>query len=974
MQAALIGGRRTARGLLRWAFLGIVGMLVILSGLGAGSLLILRQQMVTLANERLPTLQRITDARTALLTIERDDNQALLATTPTEVNAAVVVLQADFERVHSALNRVWIQPYDATEAAIMPELRNDFAVWFASQYRFVADLNQHSPAAQADAINLQQTTGQLQIQGDKALLRCAELQSLEASAVQQASAAADQLTTATIWLLLGLTLLICGGTLVLGWRVTRYIGNTHDDLLAANQRLSESVAEITKQHEEIEAQHRSLQTINQNLLLVEEQFAIELEQSERTQEVFSAVLETVRDGLVVYDADGQQVYRNEMTRRIFGLTVGDHGVSDVAQQITILTMEGEVLPPAVFPAVRVLQGEAPDPPTMYRLLRADGSLRIVEIEAQPLLRTHDGRQGVLGVVRDITTAYRDAQQGEILRNLAHACASAADEQAIAEAACQVLIDGLHIPNCCIVAWDRERPGYARSLSLHFGSQIGSDRIAAIRQATDTTPVSADAPLISLRVLATGDAHFNVLPLPMPLGEERQEVVLPLHRMAYVPIRIAQQTMAVLLTGYDDQEEGVWEAADQDLLQAVADELGLALHRAQLYEDARRLAFTDPLTGLKNHRALQQVLQQELASAAPQGTPMSVLMLDVDHFRRFNEQYGHDVGDRALRTVALAITGAIRTQDCAARYGGEEFTVILPGVDREQAWEIGERVRQAIAASRVPVREVEGGVALTASLGCATFPLNASAPASLLKAADIALYAAKHHGRNRVVGYDPALLHTPGMTEEANHAQGIALPVHADLEAVQALIMAIDLRDGYTAAHSERVSCMAAAIATQLELPPEDIERVRMGGLVHDVGKIAVPDAILSKPAPLSAEEWHIMRAHAVQGEAILSNVEALRPLLPLVRWHHERLDGSGYPDGLRGDAIPLLVRILTVADIMEAYTAVRPYHAGRTTQEGLRHLQNEVLAGKLDGAVVAALAATLSDVDETLVPPLPKVA
>jgi len=174
-----------------------------------------------------------------------------------------------------------------------------------------------------------------------------------------------------------------------------------------------------------------------------------------------------------------------------------------------------------------------------------------------------------------------------------------------------------------------------------------------------------------------------------------------------------------------------------------------------------------------------------------------------------------------------------------------------------------------------------------------------------------------------------------------------------------LIPAIDLRDGYTAAHSDGVSRYAVAIATEMNLPAEYVEALRLGGLVHDVGKIGVSDQVLRKPGKLDTNEWQQMQQHTVMGEAILRPIEQLHQLLPLVRWHHERLDGSGYPDGLRGDEIPLLVRILSVADVFEAFTAERPYHPGRPTIEGLRLLQHEAAQGKMDPYVVEVFESIL---------------
>jgi putative two-component system response regulator len=167
-----------------------------------------------------------------------------------------------------------------------------------------------------------------------------------------------------------------------------------------------------------------------------------------------------------------------------------------------------------------------------------------------------------------------------------------------------------------------------------------------------------------------------------------------------------------------------------------------------------------------------------------------------------------------------------------------------------------------------------------------------------------------------------------------------------------LITAIDLRDGYTGAHSEGVARNAVAIGAAMGLSAEEIEALRLGGLVHDVGKIGVSDEILRKPGRLTPNEWQQMQAHTTMGEQILQSVEGLHHLVPLARSHHERLDGSGYPDGLHDEEIPLLVRIMSVADVFDAYTGERPYHAGRSLQEGLELLREEAYLGRLDATIV----------------------
>lgn len=678
-----------------------------------------------------------------------------------------------------------------------------------------------------------------------------------------------------------------------------------------------------------------------------------LYESEQARSELMTVFDTVQDAIIVYDAEFHEVRRNEAFKQLFP-------AEDTAERPTFtdwdyVTTDGDVLLPDQIPLVRVLRANAPSLSQTLALYRDGREVMIVQSHVAPLYTAQGVLHGALSVIRDVTDEMRNVRSVAIMQAVSHACATAADEQSVAQAAIEALTLVLKIPNGTIVLRDRERPKYGCILGNVAADQL--QRSSYFERFTNTL-IEPSAPFVSLSVIATGEPIFDRQHVGAPQANGQPGKVVNI--ACSIPLIFDGAVMGALTLTHPDVRSlnQMHIYVDPELIQAVADEIATSLHRARLYEDARRLALYDPLTGLRNHRALQDCLQQELTTGALRSLPVSLIMLDVDHFRKFNEQYGHDVGDRALRIVAQAIQSAIRDCDVAGRYGGEEFTVVLPAVDTQHAEEIAERIRATIAAHPIHIGTTE--VALTASLGYATFPVHASAPASLLKAADLALYAAKRLGRDKSVAYTSTLLQdvprplTPLVIGGTNEQQELSLPTGADLDAVQALITAIDLRDGYTAAHSDGVSRYAVAIATEMGLPTEYIETLRLGALIHDVGKIGIPDQVLRKPGRLTEEEWVMMRAHTTMGEAILQPVTQLRHLLPLVRWHHERLDGSGYPDGLRGDQIAPLVRILSVADVFEAYTAERPYHPGRPATDGMRLLKEEVTLGHLDGDIVCA--------------------
>lgn len=367
---------------------------------------------------------------------------------------------------------------------------------------------------------------------------------------------------------------------------------------------------------------------------------------------------------------------------------------------------------------------------------------------------------------------------------------------------------------------------------------------------------------------------------------------------------------------------------------------------QRTEELMTLATTDPLTGLYNHRFMQDFLQQRLVEAKRGGQQVSVLMLDLDHFRNLNEEYGHDAGNLALRAVAECMRHSLREEDVACRYGGEEFVMILAGAPLSAALAAAERVRRRIEEVRPTAFHSQP---LTCSIGVASFPAHASTAASLLKAADMALYNAKRSGRNRVCQFE-ASQQTTFLDDLEKLATGLQ---GASVEAVNALVTAIDLRDRYTGSHCQRVGRLSVEIAVRLGCTQEEMDILRVGGTLLDVGKIGLPDTILTKTGRLSRQEWHQMRQHPVWGEQLVRQSALPEQVLQLVRWHHERLDGSGYPDSIGGSDLPRLVRIVNVADVAAALRDDRPHRRAWPRARVLEYLEQQS-GTRLDPEVVAA--------------------
>jgi diguanylate cyclase (GGDEF)-like protein/putative nucleotidyltransferase with HDIG domain len=378
-----------------------------------------------------------------------------------------------------------------------------------------------------------------------------------------------------------------------------------------------------------------------------------------------------------------------------------------------------------------------------------------------------------------------------------------------------------------------------------------------------------------------------------------------------------------------------------LIQTMRERVELLI--AQLYDAAR----TDPLTKLSNRRGFRELLDLELERARRSGAPMTLLVGDIDHFKEVNDRSGHHVGDAALQRVARLLERGKRQIDGAARVGGEEFALILPDTDDQGAFVIAERLR-------CDLREEFSGdtVAITISFGVAGYPQHGETAASLLRAADEALYGAKESGRNRT------MLHSPFLRGQ-ERADGEPRDIEAErfIAVMLDLAEAVDLRFSGSARHSETVGRYAEMMARELGLPEQRIGRVRLAGMLHDIGKVGVPDSILSKPAKLTDEEFATIRRHPELGAQILEHA-SFADVRAWVGAHHERPDGRGYPLGLGGEALPLEARILAVADAYEAMTSDRAYRSS-IGQAAARAELKRCAGSQFDPLVVKALLTCL---------------
>ena len=340
------------------------------------------------------------------------------------------------------------------------------------------------------------------------------------------------------------------------------------------------------------------------------------------------------------------------------------------------------------------------------------------------------------------------------------------------------------------------------------------------------------------------------------------------------------------------------------------------------------ALTDPLTGLPNHRRFQERLRAEVARARRHDRPLTLALIDLDHFKQINDVAGHATGDRVLAALGDRLRAALREEDLLARIGGDEFALLLPETTEADAHAVLERARRTL--EREPLID---GIRVTISAGLCGLE-RAGDEDAMQRLADGALYWSKEQGRNVTYVYDPGTVRELSAAERLDRLQRS----HA-LAGIRALARAIDAKDPSTREHSERVAALAARLAHARGWPAERVALLHEAALVHDVGKIGVPDAVLLKPDRLDDHEYEQVKQHAALGARIVDDI--LTPeQVAWIRSHHERPDGRGYPDGLA--EIPEGAALLAAADCYDVMTVARPYSRPKSEDEALAECRDLV--------------------------------
>jgi diguanylate cyclase (GGDEF)-like protein len=347
----------------------------------------------------------------------------------------------------------------------------------------------------------------------------------------------------------------------------------------------------------------------------------------------------------------------------------------------------------------------------------------------------------------------------------------------------------------------------------------------------------------------------------------------------------------------------------------------AMHQAaELRRELERQAGKDPLTGLLSLRAFRARLETEVDRGRRHGGPLSLVVLDIDGFRALNARHGHAAGDEVLVSVARVLTGGLRATDVASRIGGDAFGLLLVGAPAEGALRAVERVLLELGIAETPaVRSI------SCSAGVVGWERGQRAE-QLLGAAERALDRARHAGGGHAV--------------VGSAAAGGAEPddAHANQAVIDVLVKALSERDRYTAEHSDSVTDLVVGVGSRLGVDGDDLKALRAASLLHDIGKVAIPDHVLNKPGPLDADEWELMKQHTIIGERILRSIPGMGGTAKIVRHEHERWDGTGYPDGIAGEAIPIGSRIILTCDAYHAMTSDRPYRRALSHADALEEL------------------------------------
>lgn len=524
-----------------------------------------------------------------------------------------------------------------------------------------------------------------------------------------------------------------------------------------------------------------------------------------------------------------------------------------------------------------------------------------------------------------------------------------------------LVENLEYDFCCVMKLSDHKD----DTLLQTRSYTDNDFLAKLDDAFNKSltalsipATTQDNPLVEAiernEIITVSSFHQLLLgctPDVSPQSITKLDNILEERAVVIVPLETVDSRFGAL---YGISQKSEILESEKNFLRLFADQIELAVTITKLFEQIREQAITDSLTKLANRRHFDQMLVQEAERSKRLKQPFSLIAIDMDHLKLINDTHGHSAGDMAIIHVADVLKKNARSIDLAARFGGEEFAVLLPGIDIDGALIAAERIREAIEET-----PVEGVGTVTASLGISTYLRHTEDLGELLELADQAMYDAKQKGRNQVCEAQSSLQeiswqelaletfikiltqkHSPITPEiaqdlikqlkEATHEQDGFVDILYNT--VDCLIASIDCshKKGYT----ENLSTYAVKLAYKAGLAPQQVDKVRLASMLHDLGKINLPQSIISKPGPLTEDEWRIVLQHPqIASKKLLGEIKNLNEVLPYIEHHHEHWDGNGYPDNLKEEEIPIGSRIILIADSYCAMTSNKPYRKAMTKEK-----------------------------------------
>jgi diguanylate cyclase (GGDEF)-like protein/putative nucleotidyltransferase with HDIG domain len=413
-----------------------------------------------------------------------------------------------------------------------------------------------------------------------------------------------------------------------------------------------------------------------------------------------------------------------------------------------------------------------------------------------------------------------------------------------------------------------------------------------------------------------------------LWDSEKEMIHTMNTELIVPIRHMDEIVGmVVISGRADDTPYSYE--ETEFLTTIINNAAAIIENAKTIELIQKQSITDELTKLFNHRYFQDTANEWIKEK--RYTRFGLAMIDIDQFKIYNDLYGHASGDVALKRIAEIIQTVTSKTEMLVRYGGEEFVVLYPDYSPEEVYKRAERIRETVESEFLLSKDIREF--LTVSIGISNYNVDGSTLEELITKADKAVHQGKQSGRNKTIVY------RKDKDKQSADSQVQAQIKDAFISSIYALAATIDAKDHYTYGHSNNVAVLSEALARRAGFNDEQIETVKNAGLLHDIGKVGVPESVLSKPGFLTPDEYEIMQGHVVQSINIIKHIPNLIDTVPVVISHHERYDGKGYPRGIKGESIPILGRVICIADSFDAMTTDRPYRKGLSLEQAVYELR-----------------------------------